>query len=1051
MKNARIFSMSTVGIVKHYIHDYLMHAERTDFIGANGVGKSIIADLLQILFIYDTSLIQFGTDGLNPKDRTIYTLPYKQPHAYFFVNIELLPGQFITIGIMISARSGARIVPFVITSGPGLDKPATEISLSSKQLLFARDFTTQGAIPDIKALAQKFYEKGLYLNFYRTKEEVRGYYQFLSDKNITPINLVYDENLKAFAKVIQSFSKAKSLKLDNSDSIKQFLFDDADKDFIADYESQKTSLEKLLRQYEQLSLYIEKLRKQQTRLTQLKTLEKNKNSSFKLFKKSELFAMAAQITRVNLSLRTAENNYSEETATKKQLDTTMENIPALQNQLDEDYAAALAAEMLFEEYEKKERAIEDISDFIDKLKVWSHLVISEETKSLLDPVDIHHIDVDRIIGIVSFVYPFLNKYNEMRVILDLYQSQQAGLQQLAVETGDEIAHHQKWIDLLAGSGGSGLLQWAISRGKALNSHQEAVLIKYFDVGAGLPVDPAMQDKYVNVPQFLDELDVAEVNGGLWLSLGSFNQYLPLEKDGQGLQLTGFSEDKANIIAEKDRLIAGLKLRLAEIDKIKKGQAYDKDIIKNDFDIGLVEYSAITKIKEGLACIADIGKKIKLLEGDLKRENEQLADLVRRMTGSSLSLDDVDLKGTLKGNRESCYNKVKEIGKKEGEILTKLKESERNLLAAEKNIGEWSSQSDEFTVAFNGLNAGYFVLFGENLQLEELTTAGEMVEQARAKYQQENAEYERKYIETASLFEETSDGKSIVVSMEIQAGSFSFEPLEQTLLGTQIRHTDDIGPALQQATLTLLSIADNVRDNMIKIFNHTITYYRKYEKIVKSINAFFKLRKISNRFVFKVNFKEGKHLKIEYLQNIGAGITSAYKRNEIPLGHPVSEFIEAFFKQAARLTGDIKIHDLLNPKTYFELDVNLVTEDQEKTSGSTGETYSAIALLGIARLSLVETGNAGGLRFIILEETGSLDNINFSTFPAVAREFGYQIITMAPRPFGITLSDEWYLHYLIKGNVNEDINHYPTASFFYTKDKNEDLRLYLAKQKNNELD
>lgn len=1051
MKNARIFSMSTVGIVKHYIHDYLMHAERTDFIGANGVGKSIIADLLQILFIYDTSLIQFGTDGLNPKDRSIYTLPYKQPHAYFFVNIELLPGQYIIIGIMISARSGARIVPFVITTGSDLDRPAAEISLTSRQLLFAKDFTTAGTIPDIKTLAQKFYERGLYLNFYRTKEEVRHYYQFLSDKNITPINLVYDENLKAFAKVIQSFSKARSLKLDNSDSIKQFLFDDADKDFITDYESQKASLEKLLRQYEQLALYIEKLRKQQTRLTQLKTLEQNKSGSFKRYKKSELFATAAQITQVNLSLRTAENNYSEETATKKQLDITMENIPELQIRLDEDFAAAQAAENLYEEYEKKERAIEDISDFIDKLKVWSHLVISEETKRLLDPVDIHHIDVDRIIGIASFVYPFLNKYKEMRAMQDLYQGQQAGIQQLAVETGDEIAHHQKWIDLLAGSGGSGLLQWAISRGKALTNHQEAVLIKYFDVGAELPLDPALQDKYVNVPQFLDELDLAEVNGGLWLSLGNLKQYLPLEKDGKGLQLTGFSEDKANIIAEKERLIAGLQLKLAEIDKIKKGQAYDKDIIKNDFDIGLVEYSAITKIKEGLACIADIGKKIKLLEGDLKRENEQLADLGRKMTGSSLSLDDPDLKGRLKSHRESCYNKVKEIGKREGEILTKLKESERNLQAAEKNIGELTKQSDELTLAFNALNAGYFVLFNENLQLEELTTAGETVEQARTKYQQENAEYERRYIETASLFEETSDGKSVVVSMEIQAGSFSFEPLEQTLLGTQIRHTDDIGPALQQATLTLLSIADNVRDNMIKIFNHTIAYYRKYEKIVKSINAFFKLRKISNRFVFKVNFKEGKHLKIEYLQNIGAQISSAYKRNEIPLGHPVSEFIEEFFKQAARLTGDIKIHDLLNPKTYFELDVELATDDQEKTSGSTGETYSAIALLGIARLSLVETGNAGGLRFIILEETGSLDNINFSTFPAVAREFGYQIITMAPRPFGITLSDEWYLHYLIKGNVNEDINHYPTASFFYTKDKSEDLRLYLTKQKNNELD
>lgn len=51
----RIYSISTVGIVMHYNQDYLLHPVRTDFTGRNGIGKSLIADLLQIIFIADKS------------------------------------------------------------------------------------------------------------------------------------------------------------------------------------------------------------------------------------------------------------------------------------------------------------------------------------------------------------------------------------------------------------------------------------------------------------------------------------------------------------------------------------------------------------------------------------------------------------------------------------------------------------------------------------------------------------------------------------------------------------------------------------------------------------------------------------------------------------------------------------------------------------------------------------------------------------------------------------------------------------------------------------
>lgn len=71
MNFPKIYSISTVGILKHFNQDYLIHPLRTDFTGGNGVGKSIIADLIQIIFICDEKNIKFGTDSFSKDKREI--------------------------------------------------------------------------------------------------------------------------------------------------------------------------------------------------------------------------------------------------------------------------------------------------------------------------------------------------------------------------------------------------------------------------------------------------------------------------------------------------------------------------------------------------------------------------------------------------------------------------------------------------------------------------------------------------------------------------------------------------------------------------------------------------------------------------------------------------------------------------------------------------------------------------------------------------------------------------------------------------------------------
>ena len=87
----KIYSLSTAGVRQHNNADYLFHPIRTDFTGDNGLGKSIIADLMQLIFIPRRDMWRPGTEGVATNERRIDGIPLNKDyvqHAYTFLNIE---------------------------------------------------------------------------------------------------------------------------------------------------------------------------------------------------------------------------------------------------------------------------------------------------------------------------------------------------------------------------------------------------------------------------------------------------------------------------------------------------------------------------------------------------------------------------------------------------------------------------------------------------------------------------------------------------------------------------------------------------------------------------------------------------------------------------------------------------------------------------------------------------------------------------------------------------------------------------------------------------
>jgi hypothetical protein len=1055
MNYPRIYSLSTVGILKHYIHDYLFHPKRTDFVGSNGVGKSIIADLLQMIFVYDKDLIKFGTDGVKKDERQINTLPYRTKCAYCFLNIEVNAGKFITIGIQINNQKGKRIIPFVITKQADISLKIQELSLKKDELIFAKDLLKEKdgekEIVDMQDLAKLLYEKhNLPLNFFSNSDSVNVYYKFLYEKNILPINLSQDKNLKAFAKVIQSFSKAKTLNLSGnqaSRNLKEFLFEESDEDILANFQKEQSELEKILREYDSLNKDIQNLSNKQIRLINLRQLEESQKLKFKTFKGAELQNVYVELNQLRQRELEGRELVKALEVELNELTLAVENFPIEEDVIKKSYEEADANFIMYNRYEGLSISIEKLSEDIDELKMFIRPEIDENWAKEVQRVDISNRNNQDIKEEIVFAKPFLEKYKTLENILQNRKVQSEILDELKSALKKEKETKEKLLSLLQDKDENGLLYWYIRNLPALDNEQLQAVLYYATVPVSKTPNPNNSSRYINPDELIENFNANPSEDGIWLKLGALNQFIQFNPDSKLLEDKANLEQSVNKLIEKlHKEISVINIKLEALENIADGKPYDLSLFDYPFDVSIAVFKEIEKLKSVVACILQIDEKISQLQSQKKRDEEELLEIKTRF---KLEYDEPEvIKKELLKIRKEWSDKKDQFYEQKGIKVSKKDSLEKELQRYTKDLYAVFSNLTKTQEKFDTLNENYYICFQENITT--FSSKLENTEELERIYSELWEEYKTVFIGISNLFEETSNEKNIAVKLSIKDQIFSFRVLEEALLGTKIRSTDDITTALDEANQTRTTIANGIRDNMIKIFSKTTERYEKYDDQIKRINAFFVDRKISNKFYFKLEFDGNKEVKIDYIKQLAFEVRNTATKGELQFGPSIVDFIENFFQKQAKIKSIVPIDKLLNPKTYFELSAKLTDQFGAEVPGSTGETYSAIALLGIARLSAVQKNKRNGLRFIILEELGSLDNTNFNTFPAIAHEFQYQIITMAPHTFNIGLSDDWYAHHLIKGKDDDNINYCPSASYFKTKESNEDLNIYINRIEN-ELD
>jgi len=1042
MTMPRLYSVSTVCLLKHYNQDYLLHELRTDFTGANGVGKSIIADLFQVVFVADSKYIKFATEGIDKKKRKIESLPYQSGIGYTFFNVEIEENKFVIIGAAILSQGNVNVKPFIITSSIDFTNKIEHNTFSSEKLLFCHHFlkTTGEAftLDDLSRIApDKF---GLYVHSFETKDEKQKYYDWLYNNELLPINLTKESNLKSYAKVIQSFSKSKTLDIDNSQSLIEYLFEQDEEEIGQEYKHQEEDIQKLLHQLKVTQNNINDIASKQKDLSALKGLSEC------LKQVEHSLAMA----EYNLSYK---NRESKESAYKK-VDTEIKTKGKRLNQLKAREDTILRIRNSTTKIAEKQNIA--YSELVNRRAAFDRFEKIEKEENLLSSLDISSFmkaeteDATRLLKeSAHFFYEsisksenFLLKYKDFKVVDQKKKEQDEWLLNKRLQLSEREKQLEEFKKVLTEVSDNSFFLNALSSTKNLSKSQQSALILLRNLYYGKPTNVTEGTRYTDDADLLKTINITPDNSnkGWWLEMGSVNEFIPehslLFPDLSKLSTINQKQLKDYIEKELD-LIQDQKELYYDLEKGRMPTGFSE----YQYDLELSDHTKISNHKLAAELCGLLDEKITILEHQKKKERDEIEKIKRDY---EISIADTEYDSLIKktGIRKEIFDKRAQrfkslYSEEQSEIKSIIDNNSALQVNYDRSLLDFNSAKQEFEDKKDSFTNKY-----PSIDLPDSVFTGEFdIAQLNNEFSNLSSKYLSNYNQTISKYEESKERRSIAVNEQVDARMFSFDILEQCLLGKKIKTLDEVTGHLEGLNIELLSIADELLKSLVKVFGKTEHYYGRYKKLVEDLNDFFKGKLISNRFYFRIDFNPNPKLEIEWIEHLRKsvkGIASSEAHSEMT----PEQFIEGFYQNYSGNRNKINVEHLLNPKSYFVLKGKLTDENGKDIPGSTGESYTAVSLLGIARLSVVQDGTRKGLRFLILEESATLDNVNFGIFPIIAEEYGYQIITMTPRPYAIGEDNGWYIHQLIPGTIDKDVNYPKVMSYFRTAKQRTDLEVYL---------
>lgn len=1094
----RIYSLSTISIKQHFNADYLFHPYRTDFSGESGSGKSMIADMIQLVLV-GSSEFKSATEGNKQRDvkgMLITKKGHSSSRGYIFLNIEVSPKKYFVIGVYIEGTSNAAEM-FIIQNGYDWD-----VLTTLNKPVFNKDLIIDNKIDTLKNLCER-------VEFARMKSFRRkDYHQILYDNAILSLDLTKDETLKTYANILRSFSRGKGFKTESED-LKKFLFGDDEKNAIIEkYNEEVENISNDFHEHKRYSQEIELINDKQVLLKTV--LEKQKN--YKTI-----------YTKYLVKKFSYWNTFKKKTTTKKLKIAKELNLKKNELQFLENEILKLKIEDFKELLGVMKKVIKLTGKNEDKIDIAKQFVDIGQSKLQIEIVEkwlsSHDNNIEKVTkwfasqrqenNNKSALQEF-TKYLTTNNILDAFKASNwlTDYKEESKEHSKKIKGLEKDIAELESlsrfsdlNNPESLVNWAVDNLDFPLSHiLESILIYFQKYGKVKPSEENSK-RYVPFPEQLfrniDSNIKDKSEHGFWLNLDgvyefiTYSEHRALNVQDPNDILESLSklkegvEEKLSKLITKKQNIENLKSALFEYSNLemhidlfkRKDELLNfkidnslEDLSEDSFKLHMQAHKNKTNILKKYNSLQkeyeEFTIRKSLLENHQKRIKQILSDLFEddipiniqlieeRIASEKPHLAEQEKILKDKNFDEKLFFETysKDIANKsrlaflnlKHQLLDAIKELDRDIGQKEEQLTLAQEQIDE-TKQSNEQLFKSKINFDENIE-EALDpdNGGNNSFQVKAnKAQLAYIEYLKIITKDLPYDETASIG---------QLANYLLPTVFPTTKVNEDLIENDIVERLNKLTQDIQEIGSRKVEILGSIFNDVYKVYTGYLTKINEIDSYLKKgnRGITGGNKASLTSKKSIHYPENWLTTFRKQLHN--QLNYTGLFSELREEIdinEMMIKAFQKLGGSTKVEpeDLMNPKSYFDLVFELKLENEEVNSGSNGQTYAANALLCLARLSLIEEKDKEGLKIMPIDEAEGLGS-NYDMLHELAKKEKYQIITMAIETAGEITENGQYIYIMNENNLANVDSFVPPLGIF-SEEVTEDIDEYIQSLSDNE--
>jgi hypothetical protein len=1055
-KYPRIHSLGTLNLRHHQEAHYDFHPLRTDFTGESGHGKSMIADLLQLIFV-GGSAYRAATEGLEG-NRPAHTMPLPgQPFGYAFLNIEIKLKRYITIGVY-QENSPNTTQMFIIQGGFGFSEQDKLQPFNAP--ITTRNFQRDGSILPVFELSDHL--EPLAINSWAT---AKPYHRLLFANELLPVDLANsDHALKTYSNVLQAFARGQSLGLTKRNKLLDFLFGpDAATDIYGDYErtvndwqrdterykSSQADISEITKRGQTLQVVYDcKIKRDELRKEYLTNCWQYHQQQLKGCKKINQYNFSAHYqATVNLQVALEQGKTWHIQAEK------------LQPELSEALSKAAANQVSCKgRYNQLQKALIWQEHF--KCEASSLRGLYEEDQSNRQ-IQAHWFHLERILKQHQLEELFANSDWPLGVAQGVaWTTAKLGslTNDLLIKRDAEAFLDPSKIESLG--------YWAMKHPKPFDRDQVSILMGLKTLLRNKPTDPSLNLRYIpNPADLLLNLEgriMDRDDKGFWLIIGEFREYFTYEHNDlleqpnpakrQNLLLAITEDLKSEIviletecqkIEELSNLLLGEKksaeLLASYINKIAIAtfQPYDGFSIQpDDFTSCVNQLLDRETVEKAHKTAEDEFKQSQeaatnnsFLQRELASVNNQLDQLLKNYTNPPVDWADwLSAQGfsiNLASIKPETIN-IKFDANKTEKLQSIINSYGNNLY----NNSGWINWKESWEQVVEALRQAEEAYLKHHSILPPSYTEDVLNEPSSQSYNTAvstyNAEYGlavRNYLgEEAKLFEGVDD------FMELARHLFPELAARQSL--TEEGVFGDLAKLLTDINEDMRKFTRRKLDTISRLLERVSAALTIMRKQTNQIQQLFDLdeNQITGAHSMKLIWAESKNYPLNWIRNFRADLQNKPSFDQQFISKVA---VEQNMQDAFHLCGGPSglkpsVRELLNPSNYVDLRYEMQSEIGETNNGSSGQAYAAVAMLCIARISSLVVKNQKGLRYMAVDEAEGL-GANYDLLTRIARQFDYQIVSLSVRPLDSFELGQQHIHMLCKDKDRPGpYNHLPTS-------------------------